>query len=123
MPFFKTTENIFKDKGEYFDPNWMDSDKVILPPRTEWDYKRNMQIEDVDIWEVIIEAGYSVYAAWSPYAEFYMLLPTVFYNDNGVELYYGKGAHNMIIKRMKELEIPVSIKKIWVEPKDMWLYE
>jgi hypothetical protein len=123
MPFFKTTENIFKDKGEYFDPNWMDSDKLVLPPRTSWDYKRNMQIEDVDLWEVIVEAGYSIYAAWSPYAEFYMLIPTVFYDTEGVELYYGKGASNMIIKRTKELGIPISTNKIWVEPEDMWLYE
>jgi hypothetical protein len=123
MPFFKTTENIFKDKGEYFDPNWMDSDKLVLPPRTFWDYKRNMQIEDVDLWEVIVEAGYSIYAAWSPYAEFYMLIPTVFYDTEGVELYYGKGASNMIIKRTKELGIPISTNKIWVEPENMWLYE
>jgi hypothetical protein len=123
VPFFKTTENIFKDKGEYFDPNWMDSDKLVLPPRTSWDYKRNMQIEDVDLWEVIVEAGYSIYAAWSPYAEFYMLIPTVFYDTEGVELYYGKGASNMIIKRTKELGIPISTNKIWVEPEDMWLYE
>jgi hypothetical protein len=123
MPFFKTTENIFIDKAEYFDPNWMDSDKLILPPKTSWDYQRNMEIEDVDLWEVIVEAGYSIYAAWSPYAEFYMLIPTVFYDTNGVELYYGKGASDMIIKRAKELGIPISTNKIWVENEDMWLYE
>lgn len=123
MPFFKTTENILKDKGEYFDPNWMDSNELVLPPRTEWDYQRNMQIEDVDIWEVIVEAGYSVYAAWSPYAEFYMFIPTVFFDDSGVELYYGKGASKKVMQRMKELGIPVNPKKVWVDAKDMWLYE
>ena len=123
MPFFKTTENIFKDKREYFDPNWMDSDKLILPPKTKWDYQRDMQIEDVDLWEVIVEAGYSIYASWSPYAEFYMIMPTVFYDTEGVEVYYGKGASDMVIKRAKELNIPISANKIWVEPEDMWLYE
>ena len=122
MPFFKTTKNIFVDKAEYFDPNWMDSDKLVLPPRTEWDYQRDMQIEDVDIWEVIVEGGYSIYAAWSPYAEFYMLMPTVFYDTNGIEIYYGPGASNKIIKRAKELKIPISTNKIWVENEDMWLY-
>jgi hypothetical protein len=101
----------------------MDSDKLILPPKTKWDYQRDMQIEDVDIWEVIVEAGYSIYAAWSPYAEFYMLLPTVFYDTKNIELYYGKGASNMIIKRTKELGIPISTKKVWADPEDMWLYE
>ncbi len=50
---FKSTQNIFKDLQEYFDPNWMDSNSLILPPKKEWDYKRPMQIEDVDLWEVI----------------------------------------------------------------------
>ena len=123
MPTFRTTQQILDGEGEFWDENWMDSDKLVLPPRTFWDYKRNMQIEDVDLWEVIVEAGYSIYAAWSPYAEFYMLIPTVFYDTEGVELYYGKGASNMIIKRTKELGIPISTNKIWVEPEDMWLYE
>jgi hypothetical protein len=72
---FKTTQNIFKDFGEHFDPNWMDSDSLILPPKKEWDYKRPMQIEDVDLWEVIYEQGGSVgvYAAYNPFAEFYMI--------------------------------------------------
>ena len=69
---FKTTQNIFKDFEEYFDPNWMDSNSLILPPKKEWDYKRPMQIEDVDLWEVIYEQGgaVGVYASYNPFAEF-----------------------------------------------------
>lgn len=123
MPFFKTTENIFKNYGEYFDPNWMDSDKVILPPKTNWDYSRPMQIEDVDLWEVIYEAGSCVYAAWSPFAEFYMIMP-LFSDSNSpsIELYYGAGANEKVKKRMKELNLFVPNIKVWVEPEDMWLY-
>ena len=123
MPFFKTTYNIFKDKGEYFDPNWMDSDTLVLPPQTQWDYQRPMQIEDVDLWEVIYEAQYSIYASWSPYAEFYMILPTVSYGTSGVELYYGAGANKKVLQRMKDFNFFIPNNKIWVEPEDMWLYE
>ena len=55
---FRSTQNIFSDLGEIFEPNWMDSDKIVLPPNPKWDYSRPLQIEDVDIWEVIWEAGW-----------------------------------------------------------------
>ena len=49
MPFFKSTYNILKrpDEDEVFDPNWMDSDTLKLPKHKEWDYGRQMYIEDV----------------------------------------------------------------------------
>ena len=76
MPFFKTTYNILVRPGEdeLFDPNWMNSDKMILPPKKDWDYSRELQIEDIHIWEVLYEAsgGIGIYAAWDPFAEFYM---------------------------------------------------
>jgi hypothetical protein len=122
MPFFKTTNNIFLDKGEHFDQNWMDSDKLVLPPSTPWKYEREMSIEDVDLWEVIVEANYSIYASWSPYAEFYMILPTVNAKYDGIELYYGPKSGEQVIKRAKELNLPINKKMIWVENKDMWLY-
>jgi hypothetical protein len=110
---FRSTQNIFSDLGEVFDPNWMDSDKVILPPNPAWDYSREMQIEDVDIWEVIWEAGgaWGVYAAWCPYAEFYMLtvgmvLGSIQYryvDERKIETFYGPGAQQKVFKRAKEL--------------------
>lgn len=116
---FRSTENIFKDFGEIFDPNWMDSDKLVLPPTKVWDYSRPLQIEDVDIWEVIWEAGggWGLYASWEPYAEFYLL------NIGGsVETFYGPGCQKSIINRVESLNIPVQLHKIWVDPEDMWLY-
>ena len=123
MPFFKTTANIFVDKGEYFDPNWMDSNKIVLPPKTNWDYQREMTIEDVDLWEVIVEAGYGVYAAWSPYAEFYLIKPPSWISSLDIETFYGPGANKQVMRRMKELGIPFTPNKIWVDNEDMWLYE
>jgi hypothetical protein len=124
---FKSTQNIFKDFGEVFDINWMDSDKVVYPPKYDWDYARELQVEDVDIWEVIYEQGgaVGVYAAWCPYAEFYLV--RVGWQKEaqgwGAETYYGPGAQKRVQARMKELGIPFFTNKIWVAPEDMYLYE
>jgi hypothetical protein len=127
MPRFKSSQNIFKDFSEVFDPNWMDSDKIILPPKTNWDYQREMRFEDVNIWEVIHEqsGAVGVYAAWDPYAEFYLIRAGWLKESqgHGFETYYGQGAQKQVQKRMKELNIPFSIYQHWVEPENMWLYQ
>lgn len=123
MPIFKTTQNIFYTpwEDELFDENWMDSNTLILPPTKVWDYSRELKIEDIDVWEVLYEGGggFGVYAAWEPYAEFYII-------KNGwqseIEVFYGKKASERVYKRCVELEIPVFLKKVWVEPENMWLY-
>ena len=114
----------------------MDSDKLVLPPKVDWDYNREMIVEDVDLWEVLYEAsgGIGVYAAWLPYAEFYMIttgldfrnaaryVNEIPYYDRQIETFYGPGAQEKLIKRTRELGISLSIHQSWVEPGDMWLY-
>ena len=139
MPFFKTTYSILtkQDDHEVFDPNWFDSDTVVLPPKTKWSYDREMQIEDVDIWEILHEsnAGRGIYAAYSPYAEFYLVTIGNDYRNpqkiiNGFnylgrewEVYYGPGAQQQVFQRAKELDIPLAVNKTWVDPDDMWLHQ
>ena len=117
---FKSTQNIFKDFGEIFEPRWMESNKIQTPPNPPWDYSRELQIEDVDVWEVIWEAGggWGVYAAWCPYAEFYLILT----GNYTIETYYGQGTQEKVQKRMKELGISFSVNKIWVDPEHMDMY-
>jgi hypothetical protein len=138
MPFFKSTHNILLqvDQDEVFDINWMDSDKLILPPKKDWDYGRELQIEDVSIWEVLYESsgGVGVYASWDPYAEFYLITygfnplnPLRFINNIGyssklIDTYYGQGAQEQVKNKMKELNIPFRLNEVWVEPENMWLY-
>ena len=114
MPFFKSTYNILKksDEDEVFNPNWMDSNKLILPSRKYWDYKRPLQIEDIDIWEVIYEqgGGTGVYAAWDPYAEFFMVLI-----NNKIETFYGKGSEKRLMKYLDVHKIPYPKFKVWVD--------
>ena len=130
MPFFKTTYNILVRPGEdeLFDPNWMNSDKMILPPKKDWDYSRELQIEDIHIWEVLYEAsgGIGIYAAWDPFAEFYMFttgwVPKTM-NDRIIETYYGPQASKKVKQRADSLGISLQLHNIWVEPEDMWLYK
>ena len=103
MPRFKTTEMIIKGTEEYFDENWMDSPFLQLPDSDAWDYSRELNIEDIDLWEVISEASgpTGLYAAWLPYAEFYMII-----NRRQIDsTYYGKGADEPASKRCDELGI------------------
>lgn len=125
MPFFKTTANIIKDNDEYFDPNWMDSDTLKLPPHQKWTYDREMQIEDVDLWEVVFESGsVGVYASWQPYAEFYMVKPPweMLQSGWGMETYYGPMASEKVANRMKEFRITLPKNQIWIDNEDLWLY-
>lgn len=132
MPFFKSTNNILHTpwEDEVFDPNWMDSDKLVLPPKKEWDYSRPLQLEDVNIWEVIFErgGGYGLYASWDPYAEFYLLTVGLTQqsrqdkSDKYIETYYGPGVQTHLKKRLEELGLSIPTNDIWVEPEDMWLY-
>jgi hypothetical protein len=127
MPIFKTTKNIFVDLCEYFDENWNDSDKLVLPPKKDWDYKREMQIEDVDIWEQLCYHNrIGIYAAWMPYAEFYLLTTGIREGtimDHICETYYGPDAQRQVLKRAKELGVDIPVHKIWVEPDELWLYD
>ena len=119
---FCSTHNIFVDQGEIFDSNWSSSNKIKTPPSVPWDYSRELTIEDVDVWEVVWEAGggWGVYASWSPYAEFYMV------TGNGGQvlgLFYGKNALKKVVNLAKSLNINLTKNDIWVEPEDMWLYQ
>jgi hypothetical protein len=127
MAQFKTTHNILVegDKDELFDPKWFTSDKIVYPPKKNWDYARELQIEDIDVWEVLYSqgGGLGLYAAWDPFAEFYMItLPAFKYIPNSIETYYGPKANEKVLKRAQELGIPIVSQKVWVEPEDMWLY-
>ena len=121
MPVFKTTKNILikKDEDEFFDTNWMDSNKIVLPPNKKWDYKRNLTIEDVDIWEVLYEAGglFGAYAAWNPFAEFYMITPGhhLLSKGHGIETYSGPNASMQVYKRMKNFGVTLAINQVWVD--------
>ena len=99
---FKSTQNIFKDFGEVFETKWMDSNKIETPPSPKWDYSRELQIEDIDIWEVIFESGggTGLYAAWCPYFKFFM-----FINKDQVDTFYGSAGEKRLEAKLAELNM------------------
>ena len=135
MPQFKTTYNIIKkpDEDEAFNPAWMESNKLILPPKVDWDYSRELKIEDIDLWEVIYEesGGKGLYAAYMPYAEFYMItiglydryIPGTRTNEKIIETYYGAGSQTEAVRRAQQLGWSLWVRKVWIENEDAWLYE
>lgn len=123
MPSFKTSKNLFVDFGVLYDANAYDKPFLDLPPSPRWGYDRDMRIEDVDIWEVISEGGggYGVYAAWCPYAEFYMIR-----YGHEIETFYqskpdGEPVLPHVQKRLDELGMWYPGKKII--PNQIALYD
>jgi hypothetical protein len=125
MPFFRTTKNIFVDpwNDELYNENDLNLNKVF---NKKWDYKRDMKIEDVDIWEQIYleSGGTGLYAAWSPYAEFYLITNKIYYNccENSIETFYGPGSGQKAYKKAIEMGMNIKLNKVWVDNSDMWLY-
>jgi hypothetical protein len=121
MPIFRSNADIFKyGTEESFDSAKFDLNNVFIPPSNKkWNYEKELTIENIELWEVIYEESgqIGVYAAWEPYAEFYMIR-----NKLEIEVYYGKGALQKTVNKMKNIKIPVNYNSIWVENEDMWLY-
>jgi hypothetical protein len=122
MPFYKTTKNILIDHGEYFEQKWMDSNEIFIPKSKEWDYKRNLTVDDVDLWEVIYEGIIGVYASYIPHAEFYMI--RLGWNDKvpKIECYYGIKAGEKTFNRCKELGVDLIKRPYYVSDDQLWLY-
>ena len=126
MPRFKSNANLFVHLNEEFNPNWMNSNELVVPPTKKWTYDREMNIDDVDLWEIIYEegGGKGVYASYSPYAEFYLICNGWVSNGTTprMETYYGPGAEAIVRTRMQELNWPYPTNQVWVDNEDMWLH-
>lgn len=133
MPIFRGNRDIFKtpDQDEVFNTNWMDSDKLVLPPSPAWDYHRAMTIDDVDIWEQIYyeSGGLALYAAYCPFAEFYLItkrgIVDSHFNDytgDHIETFYGVDSGRQAYLRATELGMAIHVNTAWVDDQDLWLY-
>jgi hypothetical protein len=61
-----------------------------------------------------------------PLAEFYMVTTgwqKNTENDRAIKTYYGAGAQEKVYRIAKELKIPLSTYKTWVDQKELWLYK
>ena len=82
----------------------MDNSFIETPPYIPWDRSRELQPEDIDLWEVITETSgpNGIYAAWLPYEEFYMIVVSGKIDST----YYGVNSDEYAAKRCEELGIP-----------------
>jgi hypothetical protein len=106
---------IFKLTSEIVNQNWDDSfSKSIPPPITEqWHDQREITIEDVSIWEQIYRqsGNFGIYAAYSPYTEFYIIVYELFLNTKqGILTYKGDDAPSLVYN--KALELGIDLKTI-----------
>lgn len=130
MPRFKSNADIFNysSESDVFLDSWMSGQKLVVPETKEWTYDREMNVDDVDIWEVIYEAsgGIGVYASYCPFAEFYLICTGFTSPEPGatrhMETYYGPGSEKSVRARMEELGYPYALNDFFVDSDKLWLY-
>ena len=83
-----------------------------LPKRYEWLKSNSPKFSDIDLWEEVYKqpGNFGVYAAWSPYVEFYIIVLFLF-NDMIIEQYTNL---DQIVTRTNELGVDLAVSKIWV---------
>ena len=124
MPRFKSTEQILKPSkdGEIFDENWMNYDSIhqYIPPNPLWQENRPIKFEDVDIWEVVAEwTGLSgVYAAWCPYAHYFVVTD----HWRIIKEFWGLDGEKKLQEYLSQNNIPFSLSKIWIEDEGFVTY-
>jgi hypothetical protein len=74
--------------------------------------KNNSKIsfDDVVMWEEIFYEGgnIGVYAAWSPYADFYIIVHNLFLsNSDGIETFFGNEALDDLYNRLSDFDIDI----------------
>jgi len=126
MPLYRSTQDILKGGEEVTESSWFNHEyKMHIPTTKKWDYGRALKPEDIDIWETIYEDswGLGIYAAYQPYAEYYLIKYVNYQGTSILDTFYGQGAQDQIIKFMVEHDIPVSTNKVWVDDDELWLYQ
>jgi hypothetical protein len=108
---------VTRSTHEILNNPWNDiSPSVIVPSQLPKLYEKNLDFNDVVMWEEIFYQGgnIGVYAAWSPYAEFYIIVHNLFLKDqNLIEKFYGDNALHNLLKRLQEFEIEIPVKQKW----------
>lgn len=91
-----------------------------------WDYSKPATLSDVVLWEELYfrQGDVGIYAAYSPYIEYYIIVFNLFANINeGIEEFYGAGSNKKVWERAKKLGIELATEKTWIPKKELHLYE
>lgn len=114
---FKTTREILKNDAL---TNIQSSHPSChLPPRLDFLYDKQIRIKDIELWEEIYRqpGNIGIYIAWSPYAEFYMIVYELFLGTGyETETFYGQGAAESVFKKSKSLGIILEVQTVYTYP-------
>ena len=111
MNQFRTTNQILNFETRH--PLDISKEKLL-----DWDYSIVPKMSDIKIWEEIYYSlgGVSVYAAYNPYVEYYIIVHDLFKNKTqvGIEEFYGINASEKVKDRLKEFDIFLPSSTTWV---------
>ena len=109
MPAFKTTRSIFNSPwAEELEDFTTNLKNQPVPPNSPWNESRQIELKDIKLWEQIYysSGNIGIYAAWDPYAEFYMIVFNLLINTPaGIEIYYGPTAADDVWLRAKQFGV------------------
>jgi hypothetical protein len=114
---FKKTQEILNDNS--LNVLKVKNQSTKLPAQLDWDYTRKATLKDIVLWEEIYRqpGNIGIYAAWSPYVEFYIIVYELFLGTGyEIETFYGSKAAEDIFKKAKSLGILLEVQKIYIYP-------
>ena len=111
MSIFKSTQEVYQTAFEEMPIS------PIMHKRTPplWHKDRLIEFNDVVTWEQIYgKHGISLYAAWSPYSEYYIIVHGLFLGtDAGIEEFWGRNSIESIVSRFEDFGIQIPINQYW----------
>ena len=109
---------IFKSTYEIINKPWDESEDIpVLKIPPAWNNERDISIDDVVVWEQIYHqpGNIGIYVAWSPYAEFYLVVYNLFTKTNaGLKTFRGPDTITEIQQLTSEINIKLPTTTIRV---------
>lgn len=81
-----------------------------------WQSPQEITLDDVTFWEQLYfqPGNMGIYVAWSPYAEFYMVVHNLYsYAARGILTFTGNSAHEQLQNYVIPLQINLTVRRVW----------
>jgi len=117
MDELKTAETMLTDIWRTPSNKSNNINLLTLPPRREWQYKEEIKFADVSLWEEIYHqpGNFGIYAAWDPYAEFYVIVHYLFKDEQwGIQKFYGADASTKVLQEAALYGVDLPTTNIWI---------
>ena len=121
---------VYRSTQEILGSSWEDINDIpstsLYPQREYCNSWQQLTYNDIKLWELIyhVPGGISVYAAWNPYTEFYIIVHDLFKSlPCGIEQFYGSNAETQVVERLKKFGITLPENQVWINPDIAWMYD